>query len=54
MCHPYIESATAISDYSDEEPQNFRVFFRAADMDFHRLVGLRNVSVDFKYDLLFL
>ena len=26
MCQPYIESATALSDVDDEEPQEFQVF----------------------------
>ena len=35
---PYIESATALSDYVDDE-ENTRIsgFCRAAEMDFHHL-----------------
>ena len=37
MCHPYIESTTALSDYY-EELQEFPFFcWRVAEMDFQRL-----------------
>ena len=53
MCHPYIEGATASSDViDDEEIARISGFYRAAEMDFQRLAGLRNVSVDLKYDVL--
>ena len=53
MLQPYIESATALSDYyiNDEKRKNFR-FCRTAEMDFQHLAGPRNVSVDLKYDVL--
>ena len=46
ILHPYIEGATALSD---EELQEFPFFCRVAEMDFQRLAGPRNVSVDLKY-----
>ena len=52
MCQPYIDSATAYYYIDDEEPQEFPVFCRAAEIDFQRLAGPRNVSVDLKYDVL--
>ena len=50
MLQPYIESATALSDINDEE----MVYCRSAEMDFHRLAGPRNVSVNLNYDFLYL
>ena len=48
MLQPYIESATALSNYvDDKEPQEF-----PAEMDFQQLAGPRNVSVDLNYDIL--
>ena len=56
MCQPYIESATALSDYyyyiDDEEIVRISSFCRAAERHFHGLAGPRNVSVDLKYDVL--
>ena len=53
MLQPYIESATALSDYiDDEEIARISVFCWAAEMDFHHLARPRYVSVDFKYDVL--
>ena len=49
MCHPYTECATALSD--DEEIARISRFSRAAEMDFQRLAGPINVSVDLKYDV---
>ena len=51
MCQPYIENATAISDYV-EESQEFCRFCRAAERHFQRLARPINVSVDLKYDVL--
>ena len=31
--------------------QEFPIFCRSAEMDFHHLAGPRNVSVDLKYDV---
>ena len=44
MLQPYIESATALSDY-DEEIARISHFCRSAEMDFQHLAGPRNVSV---------
>ena len=52
MCHPYLESATALSDIDDEEVARFSGFCLAAEMDFHCLARPTNVSVDLKYDIL--
>ena len=54
MCHPNIESATALSEYyiDDEEIARISHFSRVAEMDFHHLVGPRKMSVDLKYDVL--
>ena len=52
MCHPNIESATVLSDVDDEEITRISFFCWAAEMDFHHLARLRNVSVDLKYDVL--
>ena len=53
MCYPYIESATTLSDYiDDEEIARISGFCRAAEMDFQHLAGPINVSVDLKYDVL--
>ena len=53
MCHPYLESATTLSDY-DEEITRISCFCWSAEMDFQCLVRPRSVSVDLKYDVLFL
>ena len=47
MCHPYIESATALSDII-----MITFFCRAAKMNFMLLAGPRNVSVDLNYEVL--
>ena len=54
MLQPYVESATALSDYyvDDEEISRISCFCRAAEMDFHHLARPRNVSVDLKYDVM--
>ena len=53
MCQPYIGSATALSDdINVEEIAIISGFCRAVEMDFQRLDGPRNVSVDLKYDVL--
>ena len=36
MRHPYIESATAVSDFYDDEPQEFHVVFFVCRMDFQK------------------
>ena len=51
-CQPYIESTTLLSDYYDEELQEFFVFFWAAKRHFQRLAGPINVSGNLKYDVL--
>ena len=52
VCHPYIESATALSDYyNDEEIARISGFCWASEMDFQCLAGPTNVSVDLKYDV---
>ena len=43
-------SATTLSD--DEEIARTSVFCRVAEMDFQRLAGPRNVSIDLKYIVL--
>ena len=50
MCQPYMESATTLSDY--EEQQEFPFFCRAAERHFQSLAGPSNESVDLKYDVL--
>ena len=46
MCPPYIESATALSDdIDDEEIARISGFCWAAEKNFQRLAGPRNVSV---------
>ena len=53
MLQPYIESATTLSDYiDDEEIARISEFCRSAETDFHRLARPRYVSVDLKYDIL--
>ena len=52
MCHPYIESATELSDYCVEEIARISCFCRAVESHFQRLAGPINVSVDLKYDVL--
>ena len=52
MCQPYIESTTVLSDYYDEELQEFHIFVGLRKRHFHRLVEPINVSVDLKYDVL--
>ena len=50
MCQPYIESATALSDYyyiDDEEIARISGFCH-----FQSLAGPTNVTVDLKYDVL--
>ena len=44
MCH------AALSD--DEQIARISRFCRLTEMDFHLIAGLRNVSVDLKYDVL--
>ena len=44
MCHPYIESATAPSD--DEEIARISCFCGFVELDFQRLAGPRNVSME--------
>ena len=51
MSQPYIESATALSDYY-EKIARISGFCQAVEMDFQHLAGPRNVSVDLKYDVL--
>ena len=52
MLHPYIENATALSDYN-EEIATISHFCQSAEMDFQHLTGPRKVSVDLKYDVVF-
>ena len=52
MCHPYIESDTALSDVYDEEITTIFGFCRPAEMDCQCLAGSINVAVDLKYDVL--
>ena len=53
MCQPYIESATTLSDYYYyEKIARISSFCQAAEMDYQRLAGPKNVSVDLKYDVL--
>ena len=55
MCQPYIESATAPSDdyyIDDEDIERVSHFCQSVELDFQRLAGPRNVSVDLEYDVL--
>ena len=60
MCYPYLESATTLSDYyyyyyyyiDDEKIARISRFCQSVKLDFQRLDGPRNVSVDLKYDVL--
>ena len=54
MLQLHIESATALSEYNidDEEIPRISRFCRLAEMNFLRLAGPRNVSVELKYDVL--
>ena len=52
MLQPYIESATALSDYYYEKIARISEFCRAAEMYFQYLAGPRNVSIDLKYNVL--
>ena len=49
MCQPYIESATALSDY-DEESQKFPVL-SGCGKELPALSWTHNVSIDLKYDV---
>ena len=53
MLQPYIESATALSDYIDNEegPQEFP-FFLSGGRNGLPTLSWTHVSVDFKYDVL--
>ena len=51
MCQPYIESATALSDY--EQIARNDGFWRALEIDFHYEAKVRKVMVDFKFDALY-
>ena len=42
---------TTLSDVGDEETARISVFCQVAVRYFHHLGGLRNVSVDLKYDV---
>ena len=48
----YIESATLLFHYIDEEIATISVSCWSAEMDLHCLAGPRNVSLDLKYDVL--
>ena len=50
MCQPYIESATAISDY--EFIASNDSFCWAPEIDFRYEIEARRVMVDFKFDAL--
>ena len=52
MLQPYIESATALSDYYNEKIARIFSFCGAAEMDFQFIGGPRNVNIDLKYDVL--
>ena len=49
MCQPYIESATALFDKSQETT----FFSRAPEIDFSYELKARKVMVDFKFDALY-
>ena len=51
MCQPYIESATALSDY--EFITRNDGFWRAPKIDFRYETKARKVMVDFKFDTLY-
>ena len=48
----FIESATTLSVYNDEEIVRISGFCRAAEVNFQHLTGPRNVNVNLKYDVL--
>ena len=48
MCQPYIESATALSDFAINDG-----FSRALVIDFRYETNARKVMVDFKFDALY-
>ena len=51
-CQPYIESATALSDYYEFIARNDG-FGRAPEIDFLYETKARKVMVDFKFDALY-
>ena len=55
MCHPYIESAFALSDYyiDDEEKQEFPVFVGHQKLTSAMKLKARKAMVDFKFDALY-